>query len=156
VTTRPKRDGDRSRRNISKKQFLKENVILRGMAGIYEYGYTDYDLIESIQQNKIIIFEGISRLRKLQTLIGIKNIQYMIVGVLPPGKTITSMVKKLQTRLLLRPEICREDIDKKLQESEIRVIPEVMRESHFIIRSRGNHTDSDVEKVMKKWREIIK
>lgn len=112
--------------------------------------------MKSIKKNKTMIFEGISRLKKFQTILGERNLRYMIVGVLPPGKTIASMVKKLKTRLLSRPGSSIVDVEKKLKDSETRVIPEVIRESHLIIRSRGNHTDSDVEKVMKKWREMVK
>jgi hypothetical protein len=31
-----------------------------------------------------------------------------------------------------------------------------LKESHLIIRSGWNHTDMDVIKVMKKWRELEK
>jgi|GEM_PF-2652781 len=80
----------------------------------------------------------------------------MIVGVLPPGKTVHMMISHLRVRLFSREYISEEDVQKKLQDSESRVIPEVLRESHMIILSRGNHTDSDVEKVMKKWEENMK
>ena len=59
----------------------------------------------------------------------------MVAGVLPPGKTIPLMLSRLKTRLLSRPGFSEEDIKRKLQEAELRVIPEVLKEADIIIRS---------------------
>ncbi len=156
VTTRPNRKNDRARRYVSSDNFLKEKIILGWVAGIYQYAYACWDLMKALVKNKIILFEGISRLKKLQKILDTTDLRYMIVGVLPPGKTIQSMLLRLKKRLLSRSGFSMEDVQKKLQDSESRVIPEVLKESHLIIRSRWDHTDSDVAKVMKKWRELEK
>jgi hypothetical protein len=102
---------------------------------VYQYGYASQDLLEAIAKNRIIIFEGLSRLRKFKSILGKRKLHYMIAGVLPPGKTIRSIVSKLKTRLLSRPGFSEEDFQKKLQDAERRVIPDVLKESHLIIRS---------------------
>lgn len=156
ITTRPLIAWDRSRRFISDAQFLKEKIVLWGTAGIYQYGYTLRDLMKTIRKDKIMIFEGISRLEKLRNILTKSDLKYIIVGVIPPGKTLSSMLKKLKARLLKRPNISQIDVQKKLQDSEFRVIPEVLQKSHIIIRSRWNHSISDAMKVMKKWNEKMK
>lgn len=150
VTTRPLIKYDRARRNVTVEQFAREKVILWSIAGIYKYGYTSLELMKAIKKNKIIIFEGISRLKKLHILLWNRKLFYLIVGVLPPGKTMFSMIKILRIRLSSRPGFSEEDIKKKLQDSESRVISEVLRESHIIVYSQGNNTDSDARKVMRK------
>ena len=156
VTTNPIKRTNRVRRYVPMSEFVKEKIVLWWIAGIHEHGYACQDLLKAISEKKIIIFEGFSRLKKLQSILDTKKLHYMVAGVLPPGKTIPLMLSRLKTRLLSRPGFSEEDIKRKLQEAELRVIPEVLKEADIIIRSGWNHTDRDVAEIMKKWEEIKK
>lgn len=103
----------------------------------------------------MILFEGFTRLQKLKRILDATVFQSMIVGVLPPGNTITVMLSELKKRLFARCFLSDEDVQKKLSDAEQRIIPLVLQEADIIIRSEGNHSDSDAGIVMKKWKEMM-
>ncbi len=156
VTTRSSCEFDTARKCISAKQFALEKVILWGQAWIYQYWYTSEALLQAFKKNKIIIFEGISRLKKLQTLLDARYIRSMIIGVVPPGETTQAILDELKNRLLSRCFLSEEDVEKKISDAKNRIIPQVFAESDIIIRSEWNRTDKDIETIMKKWKEIMK
>lgn len=155
VSTRPPRCDDRARRFVSLLKFKNEKIILGWIAGIYEYWYALQDLMSAIYTNKILIFEGVSRLEKLKKILQKKFIVSVIVWVLPPGRSVQNIVAVLEKRLSCRPTSQQSDIQKKLAEAQYRIIPEVLKKADLIIRSASFKTESDVQKVMNKIRCII-
>lgn len=149
VVTRPSRADDRARRFVAEKDFRKEKIIVGWVAGLYNYWYALCDLLAALRQNKILIFEGISRWEKLKNILGSQKVKWVIVGVLPPGKEIKEMIIELRKRLMSRTTFSTSDVEKKLSDAEHRIIPEVLKKAQIIVRSSNYETKNDVDNITK-------
>ena len=148
ISTRPPHKNILARKYVPLSQFSKESIVLEWISGKYPCWYGLSELLSSIKEGKITIFESIARFEKFQMILWKEVILWVTVGILPPWKTIPKMIQELRRRLIER-EDSQEDIEEKMFDAASRIIPWILKKADIIIRSANYQTDSDIEKIMK-------